>query len=207
MLGKNRLEAFSDGVFAIVITLLVIEIRPPEVEEGESLASALWDLWPNYVGYLVTFLIIGVMWLNHHRIFEQVRQVDGPLLLFNLNLLLWTALLPFPTAVMAEYLPHGGTDAETAMAVYGGVILACAVSFSALYFWVSHDARIIGSLPSPEAVRAARIRFSIGLAFYAVALGLSWVAPYAALVLHAAMALYYAFDQASVATEAATADA
>jgi uncharacterized membrane protein len=207
MVGKNRLEAFSDGVFAIVITLLVIEIRPPEVAEGESLAAALWDQWPNYIGYLVTFLIIGVMWLNHHRIFDQVLRCDGPLLLLNLNLLLWTALLPFPTAVMAEYLPEGGAHAETAMAVYGGVVLACAVSFTALYVWVSHDARIIGSLPPPEVLRAARIRFSIGLGFYAVALALSWVSPYAALVLHAAMALYYAFDQASVATETATADA
>jgi uncharacterized membrane protein len=102
MVGKNRLEAFSDGVFAIVMTLLVIEIRPPEVEEGGSLGQALWDLWPNYAGYLVSFLVIGMMWLNHHRIFEQVRAVDSPLLLLNLILLLWTALLPFPTAVMAE---------------------------------------------------------------------------------------------------------
>jgi TMEM175 potassium channel family protein len=200
MVGKNRLEAFSDGVFAIVITLLVIEIRPPEVGEGESLAAALWDLWPNYVGYLVTFVVIGVMWLNHHRIFEQVIRCDGPLLLLNLNLLLWTALLPFPTAVMAEYLPEGGHRAETAMALYGGVLLVCAVSFSALYSWVIHDARIIGSLPPPEVVRAARIRFSIGIAFYAIAFALSWVSPYVALSLQATMALYYAFDQASVAT-------
>lgn len=200
MLGKNRLEAFSDGVFAIVITLLVIEIRPPEVEEGASLATALWHLWPNYVGYLVTFLVIGVMWLNHHRIFEQVRLVDGPLLLFNLNLLLWTALLPFPTAVMAEYLERGGDQATTAVAFYGGVVLLCAVSFSALFFWVTHDERLVDTLPTADMVRAARVRFSIGLAAYAVALALSWVSPRLALALHAAMALYYAFDQASVAS-------
>jgi hypothetical protein len=87
---KTRLEAFSDGVFAIAITLLVIEIRPPEVHEGERLAHALWAQWPSYVAYLVSFLTIGVIWLNHHRIFEQVARVDGPLLLLNLNLLLWT---------------------------------------------------------------------------------------------------------------------
>jgi uncharacterized membrane protein len=183
MVGKNRLEAFSDGVFAIVITLLVIEIRPPEVEEGASLAAALWDLWPNYVGYLVSFLVIGVMWLNHHRIFEQVRLVDGPLLLLNLNLLLWTALLPFPTAVMAEYLERGGDQATAAMALYGGVVLLCAISFCALYAWVTHDERIVGALPGREAVRAARIRFSLGLVAYTIAFGLSWVSPKLALVL------------------------
>ena len=93
---KNRLEAFSDGVLAIAITLLVIDIRPPEIHEGERLAHALWAQWPSYVAYLVSFLTIGVIWLNHHRIFEQVTRVDGPLLLLNLNLLLWTALIPFP---------------------------------------------------------------------------------------------------------------
>jgi uncharacterized membrane protein len=200
MVGKNRLEAFSDGVFAIVITLLVIEIRPPEVEEGASLARALWDLWPNYVGYLVSFLVIGVMWLNHHRIFEQVQRCDGPLLLLNLNLLLWTALLPFPTAVMAEYIERGGNQATVAVALYGGVVMLCAISFCALYLWVTHDERIAGTLPSPAAVRAARIRFSLGLAAYAVAFGLSWVSPKLALALHFVMALYYAFDQASVTT-------
>src|SRR4051812_42895925 len=82
--STGRLEAFSDGVFAIAITLLVIELRPPHVERGSELAGALWDLWPSYFAYLVSFVTIGVMWLNHNRIFMQVRQVDGALLLLNL---------------------------------------------------------------------------------------------------------------------------
>jgi TMEM175 potassium channel family protein len=98
---KNRLEAFSDGVFAIALTLLVIEIRPPEVH-GEGLASALWAQWPSYLAYLVSFLTIGVVWLNHHRIFQQIFQVDGPLLVLNLKVLLWMALVPFPTGVGAH---------------------------------------------------------------------------------------------------------
>jgi uncharacterized membrane protein len=83
----TRLEAFSDGVLAIAITLLVIEIRPPALHQGETLAHALWAQWPSYVAYLVSFLTIGVIWLNHHRVFTQVVRVDGPLLLLNLNLL------------------------------------------------------------------------------------------------------------------------
>jgi uncharacterized membrane protein len=93
---KHRLETFSDGVLAIAITLLVIELRPPELDAGQRLAQALWEQWPSYLAYLVSFLTIGVIWLNHHWIFEQVVQVDGPLLVLNLNLLLWAALLPSP---------------------------------------------------------------------------------------------------------------
>src|SRR5215207_7422944 len=74
MLTKNRLEAFSDGVFAIAITLLVIEIHPPTLAEGESLAHGLWEQWPNYLGYILSFLVLGVMWLNHHRIFEPAKR-------------------------------------------------------------------------------------------------------------------------------------
>jgi uncharacterized membrane protein len=125
----SRLEAFSDGVLAIAITLLVIEIHPPEIGEDQTLAHALWQQWPSYAAYLVSFLTIGVIWLNHHRIFTQVARVDGPLLLLNLNLLLWTGLIPFPTAVVAEHL--GGVDeaAQTASALYGGVLLVMGVSF------------------------------------------------------------------------------
>ena len=195
---KNRLEAFSDGVFAIVITLLVIELRPPELESGESLASALWDLWPNYLAYFISFAVIGVMWLNHHRMFEQVRRVDGVLLVLNLNLLLWMALIPFPTAVVADFIRDGGADARTAVAVYSFVLLLAALSFSGLYAWILHDHRITGVHLPPEAVRAARRRFSVGVVFYVIAFGISFVVPWIALVLQGAMAGYYLFDQASL---------
>lgn len=196
MVTKNRLEAFSDGVFAIVITLLVIEIRPPELHGDETLAHGLWDQWPNYLGYLLSFVILGVMWLNHHRIFEPVRRVDGVLLVLNLNLLLWAALIPFPTAVLAEYLREGGADAKTAVGFYGGVILVTAVSFTLLYAAITRSG-IVEKLPSPAMVRRARIRFGVGVGVYALAFGLSWVSPALALVAHGAMAAYYLSEQAS----------
>jgi uncharacterized membrane protein len=195
---KSRLEAFSDGVLAIAITLLVIEIRPPEVHEGESLAHALWELWPSYLAYLVSFLTIGVIWLNHHRVFTQVTRVDGPLLVLNLNLLLWTGLIPFPTAVVAEHLRDAGEAARTASALYCGVLLLMSLAFGALFAWVTHDDRLLDRLPPPGVVRAARLRFMVGLAVYAVAFALSWVSAPLALALCGLMALYYAFDQASV---------
>jgi uncharacterized membrane protein len=195
---KNRLEAFGDGVFAIAITLLVIELHVPELDPGESLAHGLWLEWPSYVAYLVSFLTIGVIWLNHHRVFTQVVQVDGPLLVLNLNLLLWTALIPFPTAVVADFLGQGGEQARTAVAVYSAVFVVMGVSFGGLFLWITHDDRLLQRLPPPEVVRAARLRFTLGLAVYLLALALAFVWPPLALALHAAMALYYAFDQASV---------
>ena len=147
---KTRLEAFSDGVLAIAITLLVIEIRPPELHQGEQIAHALWTQWPSYVAYLVSFLTIGVIWLNHHRIFDQVVRVDGPLLLLNLNLLLWTALIPFPTAVVAEHLGSAGEAARTASALYSGVLLLMGLAFGALFAWVTHTDRLLHRLPPPR---------------------------------------------------------
>jgi uncharacterized membrane protein len=195
---KTRLEAFSDGVLAIAITLLVFQLHPPEVGEGERLAHALWAQWPSYLAYLVSFLTIGVIWLNHHRIFTQVARVDGPLLLLNLHLLLWTGLIPFPTAVVAEHLGDGGEAARTAAALYSGVLLGMSLAFGALFAWVTHSDRLLGRLPPPGVVGAARRRFLLGLVVYAAALALSWGSAPLALALCGLMALYYAFDQASI---------
>jgi uncharacterized membrane protein len=184
---KSRLEAFSDGVLAIAITLLVIELRPPQLRTGERLAHALWQQWPSYVAYLVSFVTIGVIWLNHHWILEQVVRVDGPLLVLNLNMLLWTALLPFPTAVLAEHLASGGEAARTAAALYSGVLVLLALAGVALFAWVIHDDRL-HRLP-PVVVRATRMQFLVGLAMYGVAFVLSWVSPLLALAVCGALAL------------------
>lgn len=196
MLTKNRLEAFSDGVFAIAITLLVIEIRPPTPAEGESLARALWEQWPHYLGYFLSFLVLGVMWLNHHRIFEPAVRVDGIVLVLNLNLLLWAVLIPFPTAVVADFLRDGGDDAKTAVALYGAVILLAAISFTALFVGITREG-IVDELPTPQQVRAARLRFGLGVGVYTGAFLLSWLSPALALAAHATMAAYYLTEQSS----------
>jgi uncharacterized membrane protein len=204
MVTKGRLEAFSDGVFAIAMTLLVIEIRPPALGRGESLARALFDLWPHYLGYALSFLVLGVMWLNHHRLFQAVDAIDGLLLVLNLNLLLWAVLIPFPTAVVADHLHDGGANAKTAVGLYGTVILLTAISFTALFAGLTRRS-ILGDAHSPPAVRAARMRFGVGVVVYALALGLSWLSPIAALAAHAAMASYYLREQSSRPPEPASA--
>jgi uncharacterized membrane protein len=196
MLTKTRLEAFSDGVFAIAITLLVIEIRPPTPAEGESLARALWEQWPHYLGYFLSFLVLGVMWLNHHRILEPAQRVDGIVLVLNLNLLLWAVLIPFPTAVVADFIREGGDDAKTAVALYGGVILLAAIAFTALFIGITREG-IVDQLPTREQVRAARLRFGLGVGVYTGAFLLSWLSPAMALAAHATMAAYYLTEQSS----------
>src|SRR3954449_5825661 len=104
----SRLEAFSDGVFAIAITLLVLDIKGPDLAEGHTLAHAVLDLWPSFAAYVTSFAVIGIIWVNHHAIFGHVGLADRRLLALNLLLLLFVALLPWPTSLIAEYLTAGG---------------------------------------------------------------------------------------------------
>ncbi|MFL6189295.1 MAG: hypothetical protein ACJ75E_05475 [Actinomycetes bacterium] len=127
-----------------------------------------------------------------------MARVDGPLLVLNLNLLLWTALIPFPTAVVAEYLEGGGEPVRTAAALYAAVLLLMSVAFAGIFAWVTHDDRLVNRLPPPEVVRAARLRFMAGLAVYAAAFGLAWLSAAVSVALCGVTAMYYAFDQASV---------
>jgi len=104
-----RVEAFSDGVFAIAITLLVLEIRVPPVDttaHGHTLLLALGRLWPSYLGYALSFVTIGIMWANHHSIFRYIRRADRYFVLINVMFLMCISFLPFPTALLAEYLPE-----------------------------------------------------------------------------------------------------
>jgi len=127
-----RLEAFSDGVFAIAATLLVLELRVPR--GVGDLAQTLLDAWPAYAAYLVSFLTIGIIWVNHHTLLEHIRRVDRPFLYLNVLLLLWVAIVPFPTSVLDEYL-LSDRGATVAAVLYGAVGLLIAVAFSAIFFY------------------------------------------------------------------------
>ena len=132
----GRVEAFSDGVFAIAITLLILEIRPPEdaTGAGDLLTKLTKDLLPSYLAYLTGFATIGVMWINHHRMFTHVRRVDQGLLFYNTLLLLVISFVPFPTAVIAKYLAsdHAGT-ANVAAMLYSGMGIVIAIVFNLLW--------------------------------------------------------------------------
>jgi uncharacterized membrane protein len=192
---SRRLEALSDGVFAIAITLLVLDLGVPAREELDQggLGAALAHQWPAYFAYLVSFLVIGIIWVNHHTMFSKVNLVDRPVLFANLALLLVVSVIPFRTRLLGEYLT-AGADAHTAAAIYSSIMLAMGLAYSVLWITVTRDVGLPHDHVDPIASRAALRRFGLGNVAYLATIGLSFVSAIATLSLHAALAIYY-FDQ------------
>ncbi|MFI7067137.1 TMEM175 family protein [Kribbella sp. NPDC050124] len=190
----SRVEAFSDGVFAIAITLLVIELHPPELEPGEHLWPALLDTWPQFAAYVTSFAVIGIMWVNHHSMFRRIQRVDRGLMFLNLLLLLWTALLPFPTNLFAEYLQDPSSNANVAAAIYSTNLTLAAIAFS-LIWWYALRTHLVEHDLSPTEQRKSVLRFSIGTLVYALTIGLSFISAPITLLVQFLLALYYGFEQ------------
>jgi uncharacterized membrane protein len=158
-----RLVAFSDGVFAITITLLVLEIRPPT--DDKNLLHGLVALWPSYLAYAVTFLFIGQVWANHHVMFDHIRTADRIVLLLNTVLLMVVAFLPFATSVLAEAL-RSGHDERTAVGLYGIAFDVTALTFNAVWQYARRQ-RLLSEALSPTGVTAIGRRFQLALAWLA----------------------------------------
>ncbi|MCM2425471.1 TMEM175 family protein [Streptomyces sp. RKAG337] len=197
---SGRVEAFSDGVFAIAITLLVLEIKVPP-HAGDHLWSALGEMWPSYAAYAVTFLVIGIMWVNHHTIFQCIARVDRTLLFLNLILLMGVAALPWPAAVVAEYLREGDA-AHVALAVYGFFLVFHALVFQAMWWHLTRTGHLFDDRVDVEAARATRGRFALGSVVYPITVGLAFVSAPLTLAVHGLVAVYYAFNQVPVPTKA-----
>ena len=188
----TRLEAFSDGVIAIAITLLVIEIHVPdlaETEDGRHLWDHLWDIWPSYLGYLISFVVIGIMWANHHNIFKHIVRVDHYLILINTLLLLFIGFIPFTTALLAEYLGHEGE--KTATVVYTGWFLLTALVYNLLWRYPSRIGHLLDPDTDPAAVATITRRFAFGPPGYGLAFAAAFVYPPASLAIIAILALLY----------------
>ena len=134
-----RLETFADGIFAIAATLLIIDVSVPGELEG-SLGRELLDIWPQYAGYAVSFVTIGIMWVNHHRLIRQIERVDERFLFLNLGLLACIAFVPFPTRVLAEYVQT--ENARAAALLYGITLTVTAVFFNAVWLYASRRGRL-----------------------------------------------------------------
>src|SRR5215813_518087 len=165
-----RVEAFSDGVFAIAITLLILEIKVPGAEQG-SLRAALLRQWPSYLAFLLSFAYIGVMWMNHHRMFTHIRRSNDTLLVLNLLLLLGVTSVPFPTAVLAANL--GTPEQRTAAIFYNAVYVVIAIFFNVIWrYAVRH--KLLDDSTEQAAGSIAR-QYAVGPITYLVCLGLAWV--------------------------------
>ena len=188
-MSTSRLEAFSDGVLAIVITLLILDIRVPDGARGH-LGSELAGQWPRYVAYLTSFFIVGIIWLNHHATIQLLDRTDHTLQVLNLLLLLPVSILPWPTAVLAEYAREGTAgDQRLAVVLYGVTSSVMALAFNVLWRYLLRHRELLRSDVSPELLAVRNRRYNIGLAIYPVAtlLGLLSVPLFLALMLGLAL--------------------
>jgi uncharacterized membrane protein len=185
----SRLEAFSDGVFAIAITLLVLEVHVP-TGHGADLWHALGQQWPSYAGFVVSFITIGIIWVNHHGLFDSVRVANRPLLFLNLFLLMSVAFIPFTTALMAEYLrePQGE---DVATAVYAASLLLMAFGFASVSLYLRRRDHLVHDTLSEADRRELVVRGTTGWAVYLLAIGMAFVNAYVSLGLCLLVALAY----------------
>ncbi|MHB8681005.1 MAG: TMEM175 family protein [Acidimicrobiales bacterium] len=200
-MDRGRLEAFSDGVFAIAITLLALDLAVPRVDTG-GLPAALGHQWPQYAAFVVSFAVIGIIWINHHGLLALAGRVDRTVLALNLVVLLAVVSIPFSTRLLATYLTKGGTNAHVAAAVYSGVFLVMAIAMSMLFLAITGDRRRLHESLEPSALRAGYWRFGIGQLVYLGTVGLSFVSAPLTLAVHLVVAVYYLVDQLRAPTAA-----
>lgn len=203
-MSRGRLEAFSDGVIAVAITLLALDLAVPGRGHGPLLMQ-LGDRWPAFVAYLISFLTIGIIWVNHHQRIQDVKVVNRTLLFLNLLLLVFVVAIPFATATMAEYLTAGGVDARVSMVLYAGVFQGMGLAFALLFEWSLRPGRLHHPIPE-ELRRSYRLRFSIGAFVYVAAIVLAFFSPLASLIVIGAVAVYYVFEQTPRAMRGASHD-
>jgi TMEM175 potassium channel family protein len=183
----SRLMAFSDGVFAITITLLVLEIRPPS--DDKNLLDGLLALWPSYLAYAVTFLFIGQVWANHHVMFDHIRAADRTVLLLNTLLLMVVAFLPFATSVLADAL-RSGNDQRTAVVFYGIAFDVTALTFNAVWQYACRH-RLLSEALDPAGATAISRRLQLALAWLAAGALLGAVLPVLGVAVIAAFNAFY----------------
>ena len=186
--GVERILAFSDGVFAIAITLLVLDLHVPD--NAADLGRALRDAWPHYLSYTLSFVTIGVIWAQHHGLFRLIRRSDHVFLLINVFFLLWLAALPFPTAVLAGYLGKEGE--RTAMLFYSGMWVVGTVPFNLLWRYAASGDRLLWPGVDRHQVAVISRSYLLGPVFYTVVFLSAFVSVRLSLVLIILLAVFWA---------------
>ncbi len=185
----GRIEAFSDGIFAVAITLLILNIQVPPVKSEAELAGALLNNWRVYLAFATSFATIGIMWINHHRLFTLIKLNDTWLLTLNLLLLLFIVFVPFPTSLLAQYLEPGY---RLPAIVYSATFVVLAICFNLLWRYASHNNRLLGRHADKQAVQAITQQYRWGPVFYLIALALAFISPPASVIWNLLLALFFA---------------
>jgi len=199
--STGRVEAFSDGVMAIAITLLVLDLKVPDPAElaAGGLLAALAARWPSYLAYLAAFLTIGIIWLNHRTLVDRIGRFDARLHWLNLGLLLGVATLPFPTALVADYVGRGGQDATVATVMYGLCATLMAAPWGFIWRHLADRPELLEPGYDSAYARAEWRRGTVGLPIYVAATLVALVAPLVSLLLFLAIAILYAVTSQGVA--------
>lgn len=195
----GRLEAFSDGVLSVAITLLVLNIGVPHRPASghwQGLADALLRQWPVYLAYLLSFLSILVMWVNHHNLFKLIGRIDHLFLLLNGALLLLITVVPFATSLLADYIQQ--PDMRTAQIVYAGVLLLMAIVFNRMWAYASGGRRLLADSADQRLVQAVTDKFRFGPFLYLAAFGLAFLSAPVSLAACIGLAIFYALPNSTV---------
>jgi uncharacterized membrane protein len=187
-IGTARIEAFSDGIFAIAATLLVLEIGVAS-PTGARLGHELLRIWPSYLAYVTSFLTIGIIWINHHHNMRAIDHADRTFMFVNLLLLLDVAFIPFPTKLVADYLR--GPGERTAVIAYAATLLVMAALYTLWWLYARTGRRLIDPNVKEAELRAIDRRFAPGLPLYLVVFALAFLSPLAAVILTLLLAAFY----------------
>ena len=184
----GRMEAFSDGVFAIAATLLILGVHEPAGPLGRSLLH----IWPSYVAYAVTFVTIGIIWVNHHTVFGQVASVDRRFLLINVMFLMLVAFIPFPTGLVADHFR--GSGLESAALAYGATLTVTAMLFNTLWFYAASGDRLLKADADRRVVSGISRSYLPGPFIYLTATLVALASPIASVTLYAAITIFYVLE-------------
>ena len=191
-MSPARLETFADGVFAIAATLLILTVDGAVGGEGIDLGESLTHAWPAYVGYAVSFVTIGIMWMNHHTLMSLIARVDRRFLLANIGLLMCIAFVPFPTRLVAENIR--GDGAESAALAYGFTLTVTAVFFNVVWFYAAAGRRLLRADTHPRMIAGITRTYLPGPWIYLVAALVAFASPEASALLYLAITALYVFE-------------
>jgi uncharacterized membrane protein len=192
---KSRVEAFSDGVFAIIITLLVLEIKVPHIETPNSIAelsATLLHLAPKFIAWVISFMVVSVIWVNHHRIFESLKHINHAIFWLNANLLLWTSFIPFPTALMGDY-PNN----KLAVSFFGIANFMMGIAFLLFRIYMWKNPELTNDFTKEYLWKGVKNVIIFGPSLYLIGAITAWIHPYIAFVCYIFIPIYFIFPSAT----------
>jgi uncharacterized membrane protein len=197
-----RVEMFSDGVFAIAITLLSFGLVVPS-HDHEPLLARLIHGWPRYIAFVTSFVTIGIVWINHHRLFTHIHRVSHGLLLWNGLLLMSVTLIPFTSGLVAEYVGHD--DARTASAVYSASFVFTTLSFNLVWRHATHQHRLLDRHVTPAMIHRINLQYGFGPVLYLMSFAVAFVSGLASVIIDCAVAVFFALPAFTFADAASRA--